>query len=137
MQGVRAFSASASAVAARPLSPHLTIYKFGTNMITSVMFRGTGIVLFGGLAFLAGAQLASSTKLKPTLAKLQEYPLLNAGVKFSVVFPLAYHYAGGLRHVMWDNVKGQSMAVNKQTGLAAVAFATVAGLAASAIEVER
>ena len=90
-----------------------------------------------GLAFLAGAQLASSTKLKPTLAKLQEYPLLNAGVKFSVVFPLAYHYAGGLRHVMWDNVKGQSMAVNKQTGLAAVAFATVAGLAASAIEVER
>lgn len=32
--------ATAAAQAARPLSPHLTIYKFRVNMITSVFFRG-------------------------------------------------------------------------------------------------
>ncbi len=32
--------ATAAAKAARPLSPHLTIYKFRVNMITSVFFRG-------------------------------------------------------------------------------------------------
>ena len=32
----------------RPLSPHLTIYNFELNAITSVFFRGTGIALTGG-----------------------------------------------------------------------------------------
>jgi hypothetical protein len=30
----------ATAARERPLSPHLTIYKFRVNMITSVIFRG-------------------------------------------------------------------------------------------------
>ncbi len=38
----------AATAKARPMSPHLTIYKFRINMITSVMFRGTGIVMTGG-----------------------------------------------------------------------------------------
>ena len=45
-------SAAAGAVSRakgpRPMSPHLTIYKFGINMITSTIFRGTGIFLFVG-----------------------------------------------------------------------------------------
>jgi hypothetical protein len=44
----------ATGAASRPLSPHLTIYKFRSNMITSVMFRGTGIVMTGGAS--RGAQ---------------------------------------------------------------------------------
>ena len=32
----------------RPLSPHLTIYRFGLNAITSVGHRGTGIFMAGG-----------------------------------------------------------------------------------------
>lgn len=32
----------------RVLSPHLRIYKFRSNMISSVVFRGTGIAMMGG-----------------------------------------------------------------------------------------
>jgi succinate dehydrogenase (ubiquinone) cytochrome b560 subunit len=29
--------------------------------------------------------------------------LVTAGAKFSVAFPVVYHYLGGLRHLVWDN----------------------------------
>jgi hypothetical protein len=41
-------SMTTATVKQRPLSPHLTIYKFRVNMITSVIFRGTGIFMAGG-----------------------------------------------------------------------------------------
>ena len=48
---VQARFLSSAAQEKRPLSPHLTIYKPGINMVASVMFRGTGMVLSTG-AFL-------------------------------------------------------------------------------------
>jgi len=42
-------SMTTATVKQRPLSPHLTIYKFRVNMITSVIFRGTGILMAGGM----------------------------------------------------------------------------------------
>lgn len=47
-KGMAAFSTSEHKHT-RPLSPHLTIYKPGVNMVTSVMFRGTGIALGAGM----------------------------------------------------------------------------------------
>ena len=41
-------AASSDAASKRPLSPHLTIYKFSPNMITSTTFRGTGIAMTVG-----------------------------------------------------------------------------------------
>lgn len=41
---VRAFSTGIK----KELSPHLTIYKFGINAITSVGFRATGILMSSG-----------------------------------------------------------------------------------------
>ena len=29
--------------------------------------------------------------------------VVAAGAKFSVAFPLVYHYLGGLRHFVWDS----------------------------------
>lgn len=45
----------ASSSSSRPLSPHLTIYRFGINMITSTIFRGTGIAMTGGTCTPWGA----------------------------------------------------------------------------------
>jgi succinate dehydrogenase/fumarate reductase cytochrome b subunit len=126
-----------ASTAARPLSPHLTIYKFRVNMITSVVFRGTGIAMTGGeyespaeaatredrhktglttffppsappiisraragIALLAVTALFAKRDYKYYVYQLQQYPLLNAIVKFGVAFPLSYHYLGGLRHLV-------------------------------------
>lgn len=44
----RTLATAAAGAKQRPLSPHLTIYTFRVNMITSVLFRGTGMVMTGG-----------------------------------------------------------------------------------------
>lgn len=54
----------------------------------------------GGLSALAIAYIPAGGPYSDYLWQLQQYPLLNALVKFGVVFPLSYHYMGGLRHLV-------------------------------------
>jgi succinate dehydrogenase cytochrome b556 subunit len=84
----------------RPLSPHLAIYKFRINMNTSVLFRGTGVVLVGGIAGLSILNLINMKPLSYYLYHLQQYPALTAIVKFGIAFSLSYHYFGGMRHLV-------------------------------------
>jgi succinate dehydrogenase / fumarate reductase, cytochrome b subunit len=114
----------------KPLSPHLTIYKFGDNMIMSTVFRGTGIFMTAGVGLLSSAYIFSGKDLKHYIALLQEYPFLNALVKFGVFFPLTFHYLGGLRHLAWDNVYGQNKEWVKKTGFGAAGAAGLVGAVA-------
>jgi succinate dehydrogenase/fumarate reductase cytochrome b subunit len=112
---------------------------------------GTGIALFGGLALFSLGYLPSSKQLTAHLYSLQQYPILNALVKFGVVTPLTYHYLGGLRHLVrlhfcyngnnracfiwcclqaWDSVVGHDMKFVKTTGWGATAIAGAAGVIA-------
>lgn len=113
----------------RPLSPHLAVYTFKENMLTSVVFRGCGILMTGGLAALAGVALASERKFPQHVHALQQVPLLNAAVKFGVAFPLSYHLMGGLRHIAWDNVRRGARGARGKRG-ARVASGARAGSAA-------
>ena len=42
----------------RPMSPHLTIWKWGPHMAVSILHRATGLLLSFGLLLLAGWLLA-------------------------------------------------------------------------------
>lgn len=90
-------------MASRPLSPHLSIYRFAYTMATSILHRGTGLLLALGLlllvwwlvalasgpdAYAAFAACAGSWPVKLLLA------LLLAG--------FCYHFANGIRHLFWD-----------------------------------
>ncbi len=70
------------------------------------------------------------------MAGLQQYPLLNAIVKFGVAFPFAYHFAGGLRHLGWDNLVGHSLPAARTSGIAAVAFGVAAGVIGAVYEAD-
>ena len=118
----------------RPLSPHLSIYSFKENMLTSVVFRGCGILMTGGLAALAGVALVSERKFPAHVHALQSFPLLNAAVKFGVAFPLTFHLLGGLRHIAWDNVLFHNLKSASTSGFAALGVA--GALAAGAVFVE-
>ena len=54
----------------RPMSPHLTIWKWGPHMLVSILHRVTGaglaIVGGGGLALVAGAPPRRAPKPMPT-----------------------------------------------------------------------
>lgn len=60
----------------RPLSPHLAIYKFPFNAVTSVAFRATGILLTVGAyaAIDTRSLLGAAPSLMPFPSPLQVLP---------------------------------------------------------------
>ena len=70
---------------------------------SSVIVRGVELTRAGGVAAgsLAGVDMAALA------TAVSCYP-----VKFAVAFPLTYHYAGALRHTLWDR-KPETMLNNK------------------------
>jgi len=76
----------------------------------------------------------SGKSWKESVAGLQSWPVLNALVKFGVAFPLAYHFAGGLRHLAWDNILFHNPVSARTSGMAAIAVGGAVGLLAAVYE---
>ena len=83
------------------------------NALTSVLNRATGVALFG--ASVGGGYLAlASPDLAVCVASwAAAHPFLAVPARAAVVFPLAYHYAGGLRHLWWDAAKHGNQAAHE------------------------
>jgi succinate dehydrogenase cytochrome b subunit len=104
----------------RPLSPHLSIYKFTLTMAMSVIHRGTGMAMYFGtlliVLWLGAAALGDAP-----------FAVINAIYGFwlvQVVFFLAtwalfHHMLGGVRYFIWDSANlmdpaGREMIVRVQ-----------------------
>ena len=91
----------------RPLSPHLSVYKFKYTLTTSILNRLTGAALSLGLCALVGWLMAVACGA-PAQARAQRLlaaplgSLLVAGF----VFALCYHLLAGIRHLVWDTGRG-------------------------------
>lgn len=94
---------SESLAAARPLSPHLTVYKPIFTMVMSFAHRISGLALYAGAIllglFLLG--LALGPKAFEAVSWLVDSAL---GRVFVVLFSWAlfHHLLGGIRHAIWD-----------------------------------
>ena len=80
------------------VSPHVTIYAFPVAAITSVTNRITGGALWVGLSGVGvysvmGGDVASAVACIKACS-------LAAPAKFSVAFPLLYHYCYSIRHLV-------------------------------------
>lgn len=84
----------------RPVSPHVTVYRFPIVAISSIANRVTGVMLSVGVAGIGALTLAGAdtSSLMQALGATPVAPVF----KFAVAFPLVYHYFGGVRHIMWD-----------------------------------
>mmetsp|Transcript_35383 Transcript_35383/g.41700 ORF Transcript_35383/g.41700 Transcript_35383/m.41700 type:complete len:157 (-) Transcript_35383:180-650(-) len=120
----------------RPISPHVMIYSFPMVAISSITVRVTGVLLTAGTAGIAAISL-----VHPDVGAFM-MGLGNSSIgplaKFSVAFPLLYHYLGGVRHAVWD--KNPEMITNEHVekmSYALIAAATVGSVGAAAYSTEK
>ena len=89
--------------AARPLSPHLQIYRWSWTMAMSVAHRATGAALYGGTLLVAfWLVAAASGPAAYDTAQAIAGSVLGRLVLFGYTFVLLHHMVGGLRHFVWD-----------------------------------
>jgi succinate dehydrogenase / fumarate reductase cytochrome b subunit len=91
----------------RPLSPHLSVYRFKYTLTSSILNRFTGIALSTGLLLLVYWLMAAAGGAR-AYARAQQ--LLSFGVVKIVyaglLFAFCYHLIAGIRHLIWDTGHG-------------------------------
>jgi succinate dehydrogenase / fumarate reductase cytochrome b subunit len=88
---------------ARPISPHLSVYRWEIQMVVSIVHRVTGVFLaLGSLMLIC---LLSSLAFGPdAFARTQHYALTLPGLVLLLgwSWSLAFHLLNGLRHLFED-----------------------------------
>jgi succinate dehydrogenase / fumarate reductase cytochrome b subunit len=89
--------------AARPLSPHLGVYRFTLTMAMSIAHRITGAGLYVGALMLAWFLLAASMDAS-AFAHFSEFIQSFFGrlILFGFTWALFQHLLGGVRHLIMD-----------------------------------
>ncbi|MHC8507815.1 MAG: succinate dehydrogenase, cytochrome b556 subunit [Rhodospirillales bacterium] len=111
---------------ARPLSPHLQIYRPQITSVLSIMHRFTGLGLVGGaliLAYWVCAAAYGPETFHTAQAVLGSW--FGLLVLLGLTFSLFYHLANGVRHLAWDAGWGFDLPVLRKTGLAVVGFSVI------------
>ena len=131
-------SRTSNAARARPLSPHLSIWKWGPHMAVSIAHRvcgvvmatvGTGVFLWWLAALAAGP--ASYAMFHDWIVRapdgaLSITVLLARIVAIGLTLTLFTHMGNGVRHLVMDLGAGFELRRNKASALAVFAFGVVA-----------
>ena len=91
----------------RPLSPHLSIYRWPITMTLSILHRGTGLAMAVGFLVLAAwlASAAAGTVEYGDFMALMS-TLIGRVLLIGWSFAFFYHLANGIRHLVWDTGRG-------------------------------
>ena len=97
------------AKSARPLSPHLSVYKFKPTMAMSILHRITGMALYvGTILFVWWLVAAASGPQAFSYASGFFGSIIGQLILFGYTWALLHHMFGGLRHFVWDTGRGLS-----------------------------
>jgi succinate dehydrogenase / fumarate reductase cytochrome b subunit len=101
----------------RPLSPHLTIWRWQVTMLASIMHRATGMALSAGAIVLAW-WLVSISNGPEGYDSFMVYAAMPLGlvVLFGFTWSFAFHFCNGIRHLVWDLGYGFDKHVATRTG---------------------
>lgn len=93
--------------AARPLSPHLQIYRPYITMVMSIVHRITGSALFFGTLLVVWWLIAAASGPDYFDYVQGIYgSILGRLVLFGYTWALVHHMLGGIRHLIWDTGRG-------------------------------
>ena len=114
----------------RPLSPHLSIYRWPVTMTLSILHRATGVAMAIGLAVLAAwlvCAAAGSADYDQFVALLST--LVGRLFLIGWSFAFFYHLANGIRHLVWDTGRG----FEKRQANASAWFVLILSVATTAV----
>ena len=115
--------------AARPLSPHLTIWKWGPHMLVSILHRATGstmaigggVLLVWWLLALAGGEASYARFVDLMTADgTGRLNLVPAVVLIGLTWSFFQHLCSGVRHLLLDTGAGYELRTNKAGAMATI-----------------
>lgn len=116
---------------ARPLSPHLTIWKWGPAMAASIVHRvtGNGLATVGaiGLVWWLAAAASGPEAYATFIACATSWCGKLVGIGLSWAF--FQHLFSGLRHFVLDTGAGYELQANKTWSIVVFAGAIIATIA--------
>jgi succinate dehydrogenase / fumarate reductase cytochrome b subunit len=106
---------------ARPLSPHIGIYKMMLTFVMSGFHRVTGFVLYFGILLLAWWLIAVASGPN-AYADFEWFvgSLIGRLILFGYTWALIHHTLGGVRHLIWDTLHGFESAEREMLALATI-----------------
>ena len=114
-------------MAGRPLSPHLSIWKWGPHMLTSILHRvsGDGMATVGLAVFLwwLGA-LAAGPEAYGTFQSVMGSPI-GLLVLIGLSWAFFNHMSSGIRHFFLDIGAGYELDTNKTFSIVSIAAGIV------------
>jgi succinate dehydrogenase / fumarate reductase cytochrome b subunit len=92
-----------TATRARPLSPHLQVYKLIPTMLMSIVHRITGSALYFGILLVVAWLLAAATSEDwfNTVSSIYG-SWIGRLILFGFTWAMVHHMLGGIRHFVMD-----------------------------------
>jgi succinate dehydrogenase / fumarate reductase cytochrome b subunit len=118
----------ASRNTARPLSPHLQIWRWGPHMLISILHRATGtgmatvgsVLLVWWLAALAGGAESYDTFRGVFTTDSGSLNILGYIIGIGLTQSLFEHMCSGVRHLVLDTGAGYELKTNKTGAMVAM-----------------
>ena len=91
----------------RPLSPHLSIYRWPITMTLSILHRATGVALSVGFVLLVFwlADAASGPDAYAVFTTAMG-SMIGRLLLIGWSWAFFYHLSNGIRHLVWDTGRG-------------------------------
>jgi len=108
-----------TALRARPLSPHLQVYRLIPTMAMSILHRITGGALYFGTLLVAWWLIAAATSPEAfAYADAVFGSFIGRLVLFGYTWALLFHLLGGVRHLVWDTGSMMQKATSTRLAIA-------------------
>ncbi|MCW5724616.1 MAG: succinate dehydrogenase, cytochrome b556 subunit [Maricaulaceae bacterium] len=88
----------------RPLSPHVSVWRWHATMASSILHRLTGIALYLGAVALSVWIILLAAGEEAKIAFLFEgfWNCALMAAMIGLTYAASYHWLNGLRHLLWD-----------------------------------
>ena len=102
---------------ARPLSPHLQVYRWQLTMLLSIAHSASGVALsVGALGLVAWLLAVAAGPASYAQWQALAGSLPGQTVLFLMSMALVYHLLNGLRHLLWDTGRAMDIPSVYRTG---------------------